>query len=49
MRTLSPFILGRLFGVRISKAVQAGIVNSSANTIASGSMVRLSAQANCEA
>jgi hypothetical protein len=32
-----------------SSAVQIGIVNSSANTIASGNNVRLNAQANCEA
>ncbi len=32
-----------------SSAVQPGMVNSSENTIASGSMVMLSAQAYCEA
>ena len=32
-----------------SSAVHAGIVNSSANTMASGSMVRLRAHENCDA
>ena len=50
--TTTPRRLGVIFSCSsqtASSAVQAGMVNSSANTMASGSIVRLSAQAYCEA
>ena len=50
--TTTPMRLGVIFSPRKNtamKASQIGMVNSSANTVASGSNVRLSAQTYCEA